>query len=254
MAWPGLTTGQRRVSLAVVANDDTHLQPYLDVVDRVSQLARSASSGHLAAPVPACPDWSAQQVLSHLAGLAEDWVSGNLDDYATDGWAQAQADRYAGRPIDELLVAWQTAAAQFAHITDSPLGATPSRWAFGDAATHEADLRPVLAPGTRPPAEATALAVQAAVGRWRQQLAAAGVGPLDVVATDLRTWEVGDPDARGDGPVATVSTTAYELSRALYGRRSRAQMEAWDWTTDPAPYLDVDLPFPFARPDADLHD
>ena len=234
--------------------NDTHLQPYLDVVDRVSQLASSASHSQLTSPVPACPDWTAQQLLSHLAGLTEDWVDGNLDNYASALWTQAQADRYADQPINELLAAWHAAAERFALIMDSPLGATPSRWTFGDAVTHEADLRPILAAGTRPPAEATALGVQAGIGRWRQQLATAGVDPLDVVATDLRTWAVGDPDARGDGPVATVTTTAYELFRALFGRRSRAQMEAWDWTTDPANYLDVDLPFPFTQPSVDVVD
>ena len=237
-----------------MAGDDTHLQPYMGVVERVSELARSASDGQLDSRVPACPDWTARQLLSHLAGLAEDWVSGNLDDYATDGWAQAQADRHAGQPIDELLSAWQAAAEQFAQLTTSPLGSTPSRWAFGDALTHEADLRPVLAPGTRTPSEAVALGVQAAIGRWRLELATAGAPPLDVVATDLRTWEVGDPDARGAGRVATVTTTAHELFRALYGRRSRAQIEAWDWTTDPAPYLDAGLPFPFSQPKVDLED
>ena len=54
--------------------------------------------------------------------------------------------------------------------------------------------------------------------------------------------------------MATVTTTAHELFRALYGRRSRAQIEAWDWTNDPAPYLDAGLPFPFSQPRVDLED
>ena len=38
---------------------------------------------------------------------------------------------------------------------------------------------------------------------------------------------------------ATVSTTEFELFRALAGRRSRAQVEGYDWTGDRTPYLDV---------------
>jgi uncharacterized protein (TIGR03083 family) len=237
-----------------VAADDTHLQPYLQVVQRVAGMARSATAQQLVAHVPACPDWSVHQLLSHLVGLTEDWVSNELDGYATPAWAQGQADRHANEPIEEMLSTWDTAAEQFSRLAHSPLGSTPSRWAFGDAVTHESDLRPILAPGTRPPEYAVGLGVLAAVGRWRRTLADAGVAPLDVVATDLRSWAVGDPSQRESGRVGTVTTTAYELFRALYGRRSRAQIEKWDWTTDPAPYLDAGLPFPFTRPHVDLED
>ena len=114
-------------------------------------------------------------------------------------------------------------------------------WAFGDAVVHEADLRPVLAPGTQVPDDAVSLGLKAAVARWRAKLAAADVPPLDVVAADMRTWRVGDPDAAAE----TVTTTGYELFRALFGRRSRTQVEAWDWSCDSAVYLAAGLPYPF---------
>jgi hypothetical protein len=34
-----------------------------------------------------------------------------------------------------------------------------------------------------------------------------------------------------------VTTTSYELFRALTGRRSAAQIRSWDWQVDPADYL-----------------
>jgi hypothetical protein len=67
------------------------------------------------------------------------------------------------------------------------------------------------------------------------------MAPLDVVATDMRTWRVGDREAAAE----SVTTTAHELWRGLFGRRTREQIEAWAWSCDPAPYLDVGLPFPF---------
>ncbi len=237
-----------------MSGDDAHLAAYLAVVERVTTLERDAEPDRLDAIVPACPDWSSRQVLSHLAGLAEDWVRGNLDDYASDAWAQTQADRFADHSIGELIAAWQQAAGQFGRLGPSPLGATPARWAFGDAVTHEADLRPLLAPCTRVPSDAVALGLQAAIGRWRLELGAAEVAPLDVVASDLRTWQVGDPEARADQAAETVTTAAYELFRALYGRRSRAQMEAWTWSGDSSIYLDVGLAYPFSRPESDLED
>lgn len=220
-------------------SDDPHLEPYLAVVARVTGLARDAETS-LDTTVPACPEWTARQVVAHMAGLAEDWVEGRLDAYGSDPWAAAQAARFDGRPLEDVLATWSLTAGQFAELGPSPIGGTAAMWAFGDAVVHEADLRPVLASGTRIPAEAMALGLKAAVARWRAELGAAGVAPLDV-ATDLRTWRIGDPDTAAQ----TVTTTGHELFRALFGRRSRAQVEAWEWSCDPAPYLDVGLPYPF---------
>ena len=230
-------------------SDDAHLEPYLAVAARVAELARTAGAS-LDETVPACPDWSARQVLAHLAGLAQDWVAGSLDDYGSDTWAADQVARFEGRSLDEILTAWSTATRQFSGLGSSPLGGTAAMWAFGDAVVHEADLRPVLAPGTRVPDDAMTLGLKAAVARWRAQLGAAGVPALDVSATDARDWRIGDPDAVAH----TVTTTSHELFRALFGRRSRAQVEAWDWSCDPAPYLDAGLPYPFTWAGSPIED
>lgn len=233
---------------------DSHLEPYLAVVDRVSTLARAASGSQLDTTIPACPAWTARQVVAHLAGLAQDWVAGRLDPYGSDAWAQAQVDRFEGHPLDEVLEAWVASARRFSEIGPSPRGGTPAMWGFGDGVVHEADLRPVLAPGTRPPADAIELGLKAAIARWRDALAEAEVPPLRLVAGDLRSWPIGDLGAAGDEPVATVTTSAYEVFRALFGRRSRAQVEGWDWSVDPTPYLDAGLPTPFRWASAPLDD
>lgn len=230
-------------------SDDPHLEPYLATSSRVSDLARSGGAS-LDEPVVACPGWSARDVVAHLAGLAEDWVGGRLDGYGSDAWADAQVERFGGRSVDEVLEAWAAAADRFAELGPSPIGGTPAMWAFGDAVVHEADLRPVLAPGSRVPDEAVALGLKAGVARWRGQLADAGATPLDIVAPGLRTWRVGEQD----GSAPTVTVEGYDLFRALYGRRSRAQIEAWEWSVDPTPYLDAGLPFPFRWADVDIVD
>jgi uncharacterized protein (TIGR03083 family) len=230
-------------------SDDAHLEPYLAVVARVTGLARGAE-GALDENVPACPQWTARQVIAHLAGLAEDWVAGRLDDYGSDTWAAAQVTRFEGQSLDEVLAAWSAAANAFSTLGPSPIGGTPARWAFGDGVVHEADLCPVLAPGRRVPEEAMALGLKAAVARWRVELGAAGVPPLDVVATDMRTWRVGDPDAAAH----VVTTTGYELFRGLFGRRTRAQVEASGWSCAPDTYLDVGLPYPFRWATTPLQD
>lgn len=233
---------------AVRMADDIYLEPYLDVVERVSTLARS--SDDLDAELSACPGWTGRDVIAHLAGLAQDWVGGRLDGYGSDEWTSAQVARFEGERLDDVVDAWTTASDRFGDIANSPLGGTPAMWAFGDAVVHEADLRGTLAPGTQVPPEPMALGLKGAIARWRGELGNAGVEPLNVVATDMRTWRVGDHEA----PANTVTTTGYELFRALHGRRSRAQVERWDWSTDPAPYLDVPLPYPFHWATSDVED
>lgn len=43
-------------------------------------------------------------------------------------------------------------------------------------------------------------------------------------------------EASGE-PVATVRSSRFEPFRALSGRRSRAQIAAFDWSCDPEPYV-----------------
>jgi len=226
---------------------DPHLTPYLDTVERVIALALSADG--LDRTVPTCPDWTAHDVLAHLAGLAEDWVEGRLEPYGSDEWAAAQVERLRGCDVDEIVARLRAAAGQFGGL-QSPLGLTAARWGFSDAVTHEADLRPLLAPGIRVPDDAVALATAGAVSRWRHHVASAGFGPMVVEATGLRSWNVGEP---GDGDLR-VATEPYELFRGLFGRRTRRQFETWEWSDDPSEVLDLGLPTPFDWADADVVD
>lgn len=219
---------------------DPFLDAYRATAARIQAMARAAP-GELARPVPACPGWTAHQTLAHVTALCLDWVDGNLEDYGTESWTAAQLARFGSRTADELIDLWTDALDRFGDIADSPLGGTPAMWAFGDAVVHEADLRPVLAPGTHVPADGVALGLKAAISRWRQQLTAAGTPPLVIATPEGREWAVGDVD----DDTTRVTAPSHELFRALFGRRSRPQVEAWDWSGEAAVYLDAGLPVPF---------
>jgi hypothetical protein len=115
---------------------------------------------------------------------------------------------------------------------------------------HEADLRGALAAG-RVPLEDVLTALRLYVSRWgREVLGPAGLH-LEVEVTDAGTWA---PGAEG-GPVAgRVGVSSYELFRALAGRRSAAQVGAWDWSVDPEPWVAAGLPYPFQWAAEDLID
>ena len=46
--------------------------------EQVSSLVRSLGPQQLEAPVPSCPGWTVHGVVSHLAGIANDVITGRL--------------------------------------------------------------------------------------------------------------------------------------------------------------------------------
>jgi len=222
------------------------LDAYLAVRDRVAGVV----AGHGREPVPACPGWTVRDVVAHLAGLCEDWVEARLQDYGSETWTDAQLARFVALDVDEILNRWDVAAERFALLEDDPVMGPPARWAFGDAVTHEADLRGALTAG-RTPDDAVALALKGAISRWRQLLGEAGTPTLLVRTVDARDWWIGQAD---DRHAVVVETSAYELFRALAGRRSADQVRRWKWSVPPDPYIEAGLPYPFHWASADLLD
>jgi uncharacterized protein (TIGR03083 family) len=187
--------------------------------------------------VPACPGWSVGDVLAHLVGLCEDWVEGRFDGYASEEWTAAHLERHRGESCASLLERWRATMRAFAAVGDSPLGATPARWAFGDAVVHEADLRGATTSG-RVPVVAVELGLPGALARWQQVLRQAGLGRVRVVLPDGRELGTGAPDI-------AVAVDQYEVFRGLAGRRSIAQVAKWSWSEDAGPYLAAGPPYPF---------
>jgi uncharacterized protein (TIGR03083 family) len=224
------------------------LDAYAGVRLRFRELLRDRDG---APPIPACPGWSSRDLLAHLVGLCEDWVDGRLDGYASAAWTADQLGRYTNLTTTDLLDRWDGAATAFAKLGDDPQLGPPARWAFGDAVIHEADARGALAAGRVPP-DAVMLALQGTIGRWRQTIA-----PIDPPTTlivrppDAREWKLGPPN---DNEPVIVKPSAYELFRALAGRRTLDQVRGWDWSADPEPFLSLGLPYPFTWAETPLAD
>lgn len=208
----------------------TPAELYDDVRERISALVRDLPGERLATPVPGCPGWTVRDVVAHATGVVADVVESNLDGVATDPWTDAQVAARRERPIGEVLDEWAEKTPRLA-LDDAPKGL--SRTLLIDLVTHEHDIRGALRePGGRD-CEAYEIA--------RKGFAVALAKKLDERDLPGLRLESGDGwqfDAGANEPRHTVrAKDSFEFFRGLAGRRGRAQVEQWEWSTDPAPYL-----------------
>jgi uncharacterized protein (TIGR03083 family) len=232
---------------------------YIEVQDRwLAALAGpaqgTARATAVGTPVPACPQWTVRHVTAHVTGLAEDATTGSFpeidlleqwrDDTVAaerDAMTARQVERAGTEPLDDLIARWRAAAAQLAPMLrgDAPF---PDGAPFGlsailvtDVTVHAQDVFAALgAPQLRDGA-AVSIAI-AAYGFGVDYRVRALRLPALTIAYDGKERVLGDPDgARG----ARVAASRYEIMRTLAGRRSRAQIAAFDWQGDPGPYLAI---------------
>jgi len=186
---------------------------------RTCAVATALTAGQLETVVPATPDWTARELLAHLAGVASDAVHGRLTGLPSPEQTAAQVRERAGRTLDEVLAEWAQAGPQ---VCQALAARRASLRIVHDVLTHEADLREAFGLG-RLPDEAVA-AVLGMTARAAVQ-SAAGDGAL-LVHVDGQEFHGGSPDAEP----TVLRIGAYELYRGLLSRRARVQMRAWAWS------------------------
>lgn len=182
---------------------------YREARQRIVGLTMGLSADELARTVPACPEWTVHQVVAHLSGEAADLVSGRMEGAPSDEWTARHVAERAGVEVEDLLEQWNFFGDKIAEMPRLPFQLAL------DAITHEADLRAALGRERLPDAV------------WQPTLV--WMAPRRLTGVTVKT-EFGD---LGDGPI-TVEVEGYELWRAFFGRRSRRQMESWNWS-GPAP-------------------
>lgn len=221
-----------------------HAAAYRDVRERVTGLVRSADPERLDAIAPATPKWRARDILGHLVGVATDVVNGNVTDAAADHWTAAQVDARRDRPIGALFDEWDDAGPQVdAVILALPTSVTGQLVA--DAVTHEHDLRHALGvPGARD-SDALVLGVTWVIGALGMIYDATGAP-----ATRFESEAVSA--TAGAGAVdATVRASTFELGRAIAGRRTIAEISAYEWSPAACPERLLAIPI-FAAPSRSL--
>ena len=77
--------------------DDVEPHHTLHLEDAVRPTEVVTTAGRdLFVSVRGCPDWSARDILGHLVGITEDWLTGRLDNYGSTDWTTDQVRRQRG--------------------------------------------------------------------------------------------------------------------------------------------------------------
>jgi uncharacterized protein (TIGR03083 family) len=171
---------------------------YRDLRLRVIVLLRDRPDEVLEQIAPATPQWRVRDIVAHLGGVCDDIAHGNMDGVATEPWTQTQVQKRREWSFDRVLDDWSEHASVVEPMLNG-IGQPIGQMVF-DAWTHEQDVRGALGePGARE-------------------------GAAVEIAWDWFVATNGSAGAR----VATVRASRYELLRAITGRRSRAQVRAFD--------------------------
>ena len=172
---------------------------YTELFERVSKLIEDEPESITCVMVPHCPKWTVKCVLSHMIGVPEDVLLGQMEGVTTEAWTQRQVDRHSSRGLTELLTIWHVTVADFKSLLPSIPQPTISQFVF-DQVTHEHDIRHAISlPGAR-----DSLAIVAAEGFIRDSLSR-------------------NPDSR-IADLANSRVSGFDFVRSLSGRRSLAQI------------------------------
>lgn len=192
---------------------------------RVIELVSGLSRDEAARKVPACPDWTVRDLLSHMVGLGVDVVAGDEPDDHNAEWTAKQVAARRDRDVAALVAEWEDVAEPLR----AWMRAHTVRPLF-DVVIHEQDLRGALGvPGGQDGPAWDAVRERFAA-RFAQRVR--GLPPIALVG---QRWRWDPPD--GAEPEVVVTAPDFELARALLARRSEAQLRRWTTRGDIGPYL-----------------
>jgi uncharacterized protein (TIGR03083 family) len=201
---------------------------YRNARQRVADLAGDLTEQQLLLPVPATPEWTVHELLCHLTGGASDVATGRLDGVPGADWTARHVAERRGRPVGQLLAEWERVAPMVEASLTGQRFTGPNLAA--DLICHEADLHETLGlPRVdrehwhRPFLET----LMGLLGRRLQHTTA-----LLVHDDHGHEWRCGSGE-----PTMRLHADGYELLRAMFSRRSRREIAAWDWTPAPTEHV-----------------
>lgn len=174
-------------------------------------------------PVPACPGWDVFDVAAHLLGVIEDSAAGELAGPPDADQTAKEVQRHRGRDPEDVLASWEEQAGPFESLVSQV-----SLWpAFFDVLNHEHDVHGAL--GTTGGRDGADVALAA-----KLMVRSADLGRPFVVRTGTRELTSA---VDGEDPLV-LAADDFEVFRVRFGRRSRSQVLALDWSEDPGEVVD----------------
>ncbi|MPZ92823.1 MAG: DUF664 domain-containing protein [Actinobacteria bacterium] len=233
---------------------------YAEARIALGTLLRGLDGALMERRVPACPAWTLEDLVAHLAGEAADFVEGayflgvsdawrDPDVAATrDAWTAGQVASREQESLDAVLAEWDKRSPRLEDML-SGRTAAPDRYppwlppaVVADLAVHLHDAYGALGKSGDRSIAASQVGLRVYV-RWLEiRLAACGRPALLIRAPGAREWLLGAGNA-----AATLTTDSFDLFRALSGRRSRDQLQSLAWQGDPEPFLDLLSPYELPR-------
>ena len=191
---------------------------------RVLELVEGLDAGRADARVPACPDWSVRDLLSHVVGLGVDVLAGDEPDDHNEAWTARQVQARRGDDLATIVQEWRGITAPMRtylrDVSPRPLA---------DLVIHEQDLRGALGVSGGQDTAGVAMVRERMLTRF-----APSVEGLPVIALEGGSWSwQSGPDA----PAVVVRASAFDLGRALTARRSEGQLRGWTVQGVLDPYL-----------------
>jgi uncharacterized protein (TIGR03083 family) len=202
------------------------IEEWTNAQSRVIELVEGISADDAEKTVPACPDWTVRNLLSHMIGLDADVIDGDEPDDHNPTWTQRQVDERADHDVAALVSEWRELTAPLQDWMRSN-GARP----MGDVIIHEQDLRGALGQSGAHGTDGLRALRDRMAGGFTAAVEKDGLGAIELVSPE---WTL----TAGDGAaVVTVTASEFDLTRALMSRRSADQLRSWTTDGDVEPYL-----------------
>jgi uncharacterized protein (TIGR03083 family) len=209
--------------------DDGAAQEYRLARERMVALVDGIDDNTSHTVVAACPEWTINDLFSHVTGIAVDLSQGHRPQGDTQAWVDRQVEERRGRSIAEVISEWNGAAPAF----EAMIEARPDRlWGLTyDLVVHEHDLRTAL--GDRAQRSSSGVALAARLGLR--------LVDMDLHSRNLPAVQVtidGDGYIVGAGePVAALTGSSFEVLRVLGSRRTLDEIRGASWQGDPEAVL-----------------
>src|SRR5918999_598949 len=97
------------------------------------RVAELVTNGDPDAPVPTCPGWTVKEVVAHLSGSLNAYLTGGIEGASSPSWGEKQVDERRDASLEDCLAEWESSAEGAGELFESRLGLV----AVADALAHE---------------------------------------------------------------------------------------------------------------------